>query len=249
MHTRPGTHANSHVAKIKPDQFSSVPAFCGRLHRYAVKVAFCVETMNSPGPFHDHTGIRHATEHPELGQKFLELVASFPKNTAAAVFAMGCFWGPEKMFRHLNGVHGTMTGYAGGNSFHANYKSVCTGRTGHCEIVAVAYDPATISYENLLEHFWTEHDPTQGMKQGNDIGTQYRSAVFFLDDEQKNAAERTRNDYQVALYRSGRRAITTELVPLEMFFPAEEYHQQYLAGNPLGHCGTGGTGVPFPINR
>ncbi len=202
--------------------------------------------MSQTEGFYNHAVPNQASGHPELGQKFLELVANFPKNTAAAVFAMGCFWGPEKAFRNLSGVHGTMTGYAGGNGFHADYKSVCTGRTGHCEVVAIAYDPGTISYEKLLEHFWTGHNPTEGMRQGNDIGTQYRSAVFCLDDEQKNTAERTRDDYQVALYRSGWGVITTELVPLERFFPAEEYHQQYLANNPHGYCGAGGTGVPFP---
>jgi peptide-methionine (S)-S-oxide reductase len=170
----------------------------------------------------------------------------FPAGLARAVLAMGCFWGAEQDFWTLPGVYTTAVGYAGGYTPNPTYEEVCSGRTGHSEAVLVVFDPAVRSYEELLRTFWEHHDPTQGMRQGNDVGTQYRSAIFYEDDAQRVAAEASRDRYQAALREAGHGEITTEIAPAGEFFYAEDYHQQYLAKNPSGYCGLGGTGVSCP---
>ncbi|MEJ2139464.1 MAG: peptide-methionine (S)-S-oxide reductase MsrA [Gammaproteobacteria bacterium] len=167
----------------------------------------------------------------------------FPAGSQTAVFGMGCFWGAERRFWEAPGVFTTAVGYAGGYTPNPTYQEVCSGLTGHNEVVLVVYDSKQISYENLLQLFWESHDPTQGMRQGNDTGTQYRSGIYTFDDEQSALAHASRDDYQAALTRSGYGAITTEIVPAKEFYYAEDYHQQYLAKNPGGYCGLGGTGV------
>ena len=164
-----------------------------------------------------------------------------------AVFALGCFWGAEKKFWQTPGVYSTAVGYAGGFTKNPTYREVCTGMTGHTEAVLVAYDPKVVHYEDLLKVFWESHDPTQGMRQGNDIGTQYRSAIYYLNDEQRVAAEASRNAFQKSLTAAGYGRITTEIAPAPEFYYAEDYHQQYLAKNPGGYCGLGGTGVTCPV--
>jgi peptide-methionine (S)-S-oxide reductase len=164
-----------------------------------------------------------------------------------AMFGMGCFWGAEQMFWKTPGVVSTAVGYAGGFTPNATYEEVCSGGTGHTEVVRVMYDPGRISFEDLLRVFWEGHDPTQGMRQGGDIGTQYRSAIYYFDDQQRAAAERSRDAYQRELASAGFGAITTEIGPAPMFYYAEAYHQQYLAKNPGGYCGHGGTGVSCPV--
>jgi peptide-methionine (S)-S-oxide reductase len=175
------------------------------------------------------------------------IVPPFPAGLREAEFALGCFWGAERLFWELPGVYSTAVGYAGGFTANPTYEEVCTGETGHAEVVRVIYDPKKIGYEQLLKAFWESHDPTQGMRQGNDIGTQYRSAIYVLDDEQRRAAEKSRSIYQSGLTGVGRGAITTEIREAPVFFYAEDYHQQYLAKNPDGYCGIGGCGVPFKI--
>jgi peptide-methionine (S)-S-oxide reductase len=177
------------------------------------------------------------------------LAAPWPDGTKTAVFGMGCFWGAERKFWELDGVISTAVGYAGGHTPNPTYEEVCSGRTGHAEVVLVAYDPATISYDELLATFWENHDPTQGMRQGNDRGTQYRSAIYTTDAEQAAAAEASKVAYQERLRSAGYGAITTEIRPASEapFFYAEGYHQQYLSKNPGGYCGIGGTGVSCPI--
>lgn len=167
----------------------------------------------------------------------------FPENTKQAMFGLGCFWGAERMFWEQDGVFTTAAGYAGGYTPNPTYQEVCTGRTGHNEVVLVVFDPAAIAYERLLALFWEAHDPTQGMRQGNDVGTQYRSGIYTFGDDQAQAAIASREAYQRALSASGYNAITTEILPAPEFYYAEEYHQQYLAKNPGGYCGHGGTGV------
>ena len=167
----------------------------------------------------------------------------FPAGSQTAVFGMGCFWGAERRFWEAPGVFTTAVGYAGGYTPNPTYQEVCSGLTGHNEVVLVVYDSKQISYENLLQLFWESHDPTQGMRQGYDTGTQYRSGIYTFDDEQSALAHASRDDYQAALTRSGYGAITTEIVPAKEFYYAEDYHQQYLAKNPGGYCGLGGTGV------
>jgi len=162
-----------------------------------------------------------------------------------AIFGLGCFWGAERKFWELPGVVSTAVGYAGGHTPNASYEEVCSGRTGHTEVVRVIYDADKISYENLLKAFWESHDPTQGMRQGNDVGTQYRSAIYYTTDEQRKAAEEGKRRYQEALNRAHRGTITTEIREAPEFFYAEEYHQQYLAKNPNGYCGLGGCGVNY----
>jgi peptide-methionine (S)-S-oxide reductase len=162
-----------------------------------------------------------------------------------AVFGLGCFWGAERKFWELPGVITTAVGYAGGHTPNATYEEVCTGRTGHTEVVRVIYDADKTSYEALLKAFWESHDPTQGMRQGNDVGTQYRSAIYYTPPEQKKAAEDSKRRYQEALSRAHRGSITTEIREAPDFFYAEEYHQQYLAKNPNGYCGLGGCGVNY----
>jgi peptide-methionine (S)-S-oxide reductase len=184
-----------------------------------------------------------AEHHTVLGTS---LVPPFPHGTARAIFGMGCFWGAEKQFWSIPGVYTTAVGYAGGYTPNPTYEEVCSGRTGHTEAVLVVYDPAVVSYEDLLRAFWEHHDPTQGMRQGNDTGTQYRSAIYFTDDAQRAEAEASRDRYQEALHAAGQHDITTEIAPAGDFFYAEGYHQQYLAKNPMGYCGLGGTGVSCP---
>ena len=164
-----------------------------------------------------------------------------------AVFGMGCFWGAERLFWQAPGVTVTAVGYAGGLTPNPTYKEVCSGRTGHAEVVLVVFDPKVTSYEKLLRIFWENHDPTQGMRQGNDAGTQYRSAVYTFDDAQRRAAEASREAYQEELTAAGHGRITTEIRQAPEFFYAEDYHQQYLAKNPGGYCGIGGTGVSCPV--
>jgi peptide-methionine (S)-S-oxide reductase len=171
----------------------------------------------------------------------------FPEGIRTAVFGLGCFWGAERIFWKLDGVWVTAVGYAGGTTPNPTYEEVCSGRTGHTEVVLVAYDPAKISYEQLLKAFFEAHDPTQGMRQGNDVGTQYRSAVYFANDEEKVAALSVRSAFDKSLRASGYDPITTEIAPASDFYYAEAYHQQYLAKNPNGYCGLGGTGVTCPI--
>lgn len=170
----------------------------------------------------------------------------FPEGVKTAVFGMGCFWGAERLFWQLPGVYSTAVGYAGGHTENATYQDVCTGRTGHAEVVLVAYDPARITYEQLLKTFWEEHDPTQGMRQGNDVGTQYRSAIYVESQEQRTLAESTRGEFQEGLDNAGYGTISTEIAEAGPFYYAEDYHQQYLAKNPNGYCGITGTGVSCP---
>jgi peptide-methionine (S)-S-oxide reductase len=171
----------------------------------------------------------------------------FPDGLEQAVFGLGCFWGAERVFWETPGVWTTAVGYAGGVTPNPTYEEVCSGRTGHTEAVLVVFDPAVISYEQLLRVFWEAHDPTQGMRQGNDVGTQYRSAVYTFGDAQQAAAETSRDAFQPVLTAGHYGAITTEIVPAGPFFYAEDYHQQYLAKNPNGYCGLGGTGMSCPI--
>lgn len=167
----------------------------------------------------------------------------FPTNMQQVVVGLGCFWGAERRFWQQPGVYTTAVGYAGGYTANPTYEEVCSGMTGHNEVVLVVFDPAVISFERLMKVFWESHDPTQGMRQGNDVGTQYRSGVYVFDDKQKAIAEQTRDDYQRSLAEAGYPAITTEIIDAPPFYYAEPYHQQYLAKNPNGYCGLGGTGV------
>ena len=175
------------------------------------------------------------------------LVEPFPAGLQRALFGMGCFWGAEKKFWSLPGVYTTAVGYAAGATPNATYREVCTGMTGHNEVVLVVFDPAVVGYEQLLKVFWENHDPTQGMRQGNDVGTQYRSGIYYYDEAQKRAAESTRDAFQTQLSAAGYGKITTEILPAHEFYYAEDYHQQYLAKNPDGYCGLGGTGVSCPV--
>ena len=170
----------------------------------------------------------------------------FPEGFQQAYFGMGCFWGAERQFWELPGVHSTAVGYQGGLTPNPTYREVCSGRTGHTEVVLVVFDPDMIAYESLLAAFWEGHDPTQGMRQGADIGTQYRSAIYTVGDRQRRLAEASRTRYQTELGAAGYRRITTEIAEAPPFYYAEEYHQQYLAKNPGGYCGLGGTGVSCP---
>ena len=171
----------------------------------------------------------------------------FPEGSEQAVFGMGCFWGAERKFWEAEGVITTAVGYAGGTTPDPTYQQVCSGRTGHAEVVLVVFDPKRISYDQLLKIFWENHDPTQGNRQGNDVGTQYRSTIYTSSDAQLDAAKRSRDTYQAMLSEAGFREITTEIREAPPFFYAEEYHQQYLAKNPGGYCGIGGTGVTCPV--
>ena len=175
------------------------------------------------------------------------LVEPWPEGSEVAVFGLGCFWGAERRFWQLDGVHVTAVGYAGGRTGNPTYKEVCYTETGHAEVVLVVFDPKKISYGDLLKVFFESHDPTQGMRQGNDIGTQYRSIVLATSDAQREMAETSRVRYEPELMRHGYGPITTEIGMLETFWYAEDYHQQYLAKNPDGYCGLGGTGVSCPI--
>ena len=170
----------------------------------------------------------------------------FEENLQQVIFGLGCFWGAERKFWQLDGVYTTAVGYSAGYTPNPSYEEVCTGNTGHNEVVLVVYDPAVISFDSLLGVFWESHDPTQGMRQGNDTGTQYRSGIYTFDDEQQRQAEVSRALYQQALGKAGHAAITTEIKAAGEFYYAEDYHQQYLAKNPGGYCGLGGTGVACP---
>lgn len=177
-----------------------------------------------------------------------KLTPPYPVGLEQAVFGLGCFWGAERKFWELgDGIHATAVGYAGGHTPNPTYEETCSGRTGHTEVVLVVFDPKKISYEKLLKTFWENHNPTQGMRQGNDVGTQYRSAIYTYSDAQKKAAFESKALYQKALAAKGLGAITTEIAPAGEFYFAEDYHQQYLAKNPAGYCGLGGTGVSCPI--
>jgi peptide-methionine (S)-S-oxide reductase len=170
----------------------------------------------------------------------------YPDGTQKAMFGMGCFWGAEKKF-WLPGVYTTAVGYAAGLTPNPTYREVCSGLTGHNEVVLVVFDPRKISYGELLKVFWENHDPTQGMRQGGDVGTQYRSGIYYFDAAQRQEAERTRDEFQGALAKAGHGKITTEIIPAPEFYFAEDYHQQYLSKNPNGYCGMGGTGVSCPV--
>src|SRR2546427_4354923 len=175
------------------------------------------------------------------------LRGQFPNGVDTAIFGMGCFWGAERIFWEAGGVYTTAVGYAGGFTPNPTYKEVCSGRTGHAEVVLVAFEQANTSYEQMLKLFWEGHDPTQGMRQGNDVGTQYRSVILWSGEAQRVAAESSRDTYQRMLREAGHGLITTEIVRADEFYYAESYHQQYLAKNPGGYCGLGGTGVSCPV--
>ncbi|MGH9070776.1 MAG: peptide-methionine (S)-S-oxide reductase MsrA [Acidimicrobiales bacterium] len=178
--------------------------------------------------------------------KQVSMTPPFPEGAETAIFAMGCFWGAERMFWQTEGVLSTAVGYSGGFTPNPTYREVCSGQTGHAEAVLVVFDPAKVSYETLLRTFWEGHNPTEGMRQGNDHGTQYRSGIYATTDAQLAAARASRDAYQEVLGRAGLGAITTEIAPAGPFYYAEDYHQQYLAANPHGYCGLGGTGVSCP---
>lgn len=187
---------------------------------------------------------------PTAEQHFVNtrpLKGPFPEGLETAMFGMGCFWGVERMFWKLDGVWMTAVGYAAGHTPNPTYQEVCSGRTGHNEVVLVHYDPAVISYDELLKVFWEGHDPTQGMQQGNDVGTQYRSGIYTYTEAQRDAAQRTKADFAARLRKAGYGAVTSEIIDAPEFYYAEDYHQQYLAKNPAGYCGIGGTGVTCPI--
>ena len=191
------------------------------------------------------TPIATAREHFLNGRP---LKGPYPEGLAMAVFGLGCFWGAERKFWELgDGIYVTAAGYAGGFTPNPTYDEVCSGRTGHNEVVLVVYDPKKISYERLLKAFWENHDPTQGMRQGNDVGTQYRSGIYVTSPEQRRAAEASRDAYQKVLTKAGYGPITTEILDAPEFYYAEDYHQQYLSKNPDGYCGLGGTGVSCPV--
>ncbi len=171
------------------------------------------------------------------------LEGPFADNLEQTVFGLGCFWGAERRFWETAGVYSTSVGYAGGSAVDPTYEAVCTGNTGHVEVVLVVFDPSKVSFEYLLRIFWESHDPTQGMRQGNDVGSQYRSAIYTSNDSHLKAALRSRQDYETALGDAGFGKVTTEILPLDTWYSAEEYHQQYLAKNPGGYCSIGGTGV------
>lgn len=175
------------------------------------------------------------------------LDAEFSEHLRTAMFGLGCFWGAERKFWQVPGVYSTAVGYAAGYTPNPTYQEVCSGKTGHNEVVRVIYDPDEISYEELLQVFWESHDPTQGMRQGNDVGTQYRSGIYTYGEEQRAIARRSKDTYQQELEKAGHGEITTEIEPAGEFFFAEEYHQQYLDKNPNGYCGLGGTGVSCPV--
>jgi peptide-methionine (S)-S-oxide reductase len=201
-----------------------------------------------PGP--DEALPGRATEMPVPAKHFVNghpLKAPFPEGLEMAMFGMGCFWGAERKFWQANGVYTTAVGYAGGLTPNPTYQEVCSGLTGHNEVVLVVFDPKQITYDQILKIFWESHDPTQGMRQGNDFGTQYRSGLYYFGDAQREAAEASRDLFQEALNAKHYGVITTEVLAAPTFYYAEDYHQQYLAKNPAGYCGIGGTGVSCPI--
>ena len=203
--------------------------------------------MPEPGealPGRDHRPFTVPSTHAVLGTP---IEGPFPAGTERAVFGMGCFWGAERMFWQIDGVFTTAVGYAGGFTPNPTYEEVCSGRTGHAEVVLVVFEPQRVPYDELLRTFWEGHDPTQGMRQGNDVGTQYRSCIQTFDADQKAAAIETCDAYQRVLTSAGYGQITTGIVDATPFWYAEDYHQQYLHKNPLGYCGVGGTGVACPV--
>jgi peptide-methionine (S)-S-oxide reductase len=185
-----------------------------------------------------------ADRHAVLGTP---LKPPFPEGLERAVFGMGCFWGAERIFWQAPGVYTTAVGYAGGLTPNPSYEEVCSGRTGHAEVVLVVFDPARTSYQEMLRLFWENHDPTQGMRQGNDVGTQYRSAIYWSSEDQRQLAEASRDAYSERLRAAGYPELTTEIAQAGPFYYAEDYHQQYLHKNPWGYCGIGGTGVSCPV--
>jgi peptide-methionine (S)-S-oxide reductase len=202
--------------------------------------------MKTTMPTREHALAGRSERMPVPTKHFVNghpLTPPFPAGSERAMFGMGCFWGAEKLFWALPGVYTTAVGYAGGFTPNATYEEVCSGRTGHAEVVLVVFDPKLISYEALLRVFWESHDPTQGMRQGNDVGTQYRSAIYGYSPEQRQLAEASRDSFQRALSKAGYGHITTEITDAPEFYYAEDYHQQYLGKNPRGYCGLGGTGV------
>ena len=210
---------------------------------FGKKLAMPTKENALPGRKEKMPGI--PSTHEVLGTS---LEGPFAAGLEMAMFGLGCFWGAEKKFWQLPGVHSTAVGYAAGITPNPTYREVCSGATGHNEVVRVVFDPTKVSYETLLKTFWESHDPTQGMRQGNDVGTQYRSGVYTYSAEQKKQAEASREAYQAALKKAGHgSAITTEIVDAPEFYFAEDYHQQYLHKNPDGYCGLGGTGVSCPI--
>jgi peptide-methionine (S)-S-oxide reductase len=209
-------------SKKSPSLPSKVEALPGRTERMRVPEA------------------HYVNQHP--------LEAPFPGGLERALFGMGCFWGAERKFWQVEGVYSTAVGYAGGQTPNPTYREVCSGMTGHTEAVLIIFDPKIVRYDDLLKVFWENHDPTQGMRQGNDVGTQYRSGIYPYGQAQLDAAERSRSVYQKQLTQAGYGAITTEIVPAPEFYYAEDYHQQYLAKNPDGYCGLGGTGVSCATN-
>ncbi len=195
-------------------------------------------------PGRAHRAFALSPQHAVLGNP---LEPPFPDGLEVAIFGMGCFWGAERIFWKTGGVWSTAAGYAGGHTPNPTYEEVCTGMTGHAEVVQVVFDPKILSYRDLLKVFWESHDPTQGMRQGNDVGTQYRSAIYYVGDEQRAAAEETKLVYEKRLHEKGYGAITTEIAPAGPFYYAEDYHQQYLHKVPNGYCGIAGTGVSCPV--
>ena len=206
--------------------------------------------------FGRHTRIPHP--HEALSGRAARVVAThfvngrrleppFPAGLERALFGLGCFWGAERKYWQTSGVYSTAVGYAGGSTPNPTYEEVCSGTTGHAEVVLVVFDPKAVSYEALLGLFWESHDPTQGMRQGNDVGTQYRSVIFYYQPAQASAAQMSKNAYQALLTRAGFGSITTDILPAPEFYYAEDYHQQYLAKNPRGYCSLGGTGISCPV--
>jgi len=209
---------------------------------------FSPKKSEMPTPEEALPGREEAMPVPE--QHFVKgnpLVPPFPEGMQMAMFGMGCFWGAERRFWELPGVFSTMVGYAAGYTPNPTYQEVCSGMTGHNEVVRVVFDPTHVGYESLLKLFWESHDPTQGMRQGNDVGTQYRSAIYYYSEAQQDSALASKSHYQTLLSSAGLGLITTEILPAPSFYYAEEYHQQYLAKNPGGYCGLGGTGVSYPV--
>ena len=209
---------------------------------------FARRNAHLPGPDEALPGRKDPMDVPDVHHvNGHRLLPPFPEGLERAVFGMGCFWGAERTFWEADGVYTTAVGYAGGSTPNPTYREVCSGRTGHAEVVLVVFDPSVTTYEAMLKLFWENHDPTQGMRQGNDVGTQYRSALYWYDEDQRKAAEASRAAYQEMLETAGYGPITTEVREVPLFYYAEPYHQQYLAKNPGGYCGLGGTGVSCPV--
>nr|XP_056709933.1 mitochondrial peptide methionine sulfoxide reductase isoform X1 [Euleptes europaea] len=210
----------------------------------AVSSSLTIPSKEEAPPGRSRSLVRVPSKHHVNGNRMVE---PFPEGMHMAIFGMGCFWGAERKFWRQKGVYSTQVGYAGGHTLNPTYEEVCSGKTGHTEAVRVVYQPETISFEKLLKVFWENHDPTQGMQQGNDCGTQYRSAIYTYSSEQMEAALRSKEAYQKVLTENGFGAITTEIHEAPEFYYAEDYHQQYLSKRPSGYCGLGGTGISCSI--